>query len=101
MLLMRRLNYNIVRDKYPKIIDSAKRRVVCSYFYVFYILCISKDRGKYDELAKKLISELKNNTYFILMSPHFTIKRKALFISLFVSEVLYKKLILRLKNRAN
>lgn len=96
-----RLNYTIVRDKYPKIIDSAKRRVVWSYFYVFDLLCVSKDREKYDKLAKKLISKLKNNSYFILMSPNFTIKRKALFISLFISETLYKKLIIKLKNRAN
>ncbi|WP_418934934.1 glycosyltransferase family 2 protein [Haemophilus sp.] len=95
------VNFNIVKERYPKIIDSAKRRVFWAYFYVLDLLCFSDDREKYSDLVKKLIAELKNNSCFILMSPNFTIKRKALFISLFISEELYKKLILKLKNRVN
>ena len=95
------MNFYIIKNKYPSIINSGKRRVLWAYFYVLDLLCVSKDREKYDKLAKKLISKLKNNSYFILMSPNFTIKRKLLFTSLFISETLYKKLILKLKNRAN
>lgn len=95
------LNYSIVEEKYPKIISSAKRRVLWAYFYVLDLLCVSEYRDKYDELANELIYKLKKNTWFILNSPHFTLKRKILFISLFISEKLYKKIILKLKNRAH
>ena len=95
------LNYSIVEEKYPKIISSAKRRVLWAYFYVLDLLCVSEDRDKYDELANELIYKLKKDTWFILNSPHFTLKRKILFISLFIGEKLYKKIILKLKNRAH
>ena len=95
------LNYSIVEKKYPKIISSAKRRVLWAYFYVLDLLCVSEDRGKHDELANELIHKLKKDTIFILNSPYFTLKRKILFISLFISEKLYKKIILKLKNRAH
>lgn len=95
------LNYSIVEEKYPKIISSAKRRVLWAYFYVLDLLCVSEDRDKYDELANELIYKLKKDTWFILNSPHFTLKRKILFISLFIGETLYKKIILKLKNRAH
>lgn len=95
------LNYSIVKEKYPKITSSAKRRVLWAYFYVLDLLCVSEDRYKYDKLANELIYKLKKDTWFILNSPYFTLKRKVLFISIFISEKLYKKIILKLKNRAH
>lgn len=94
-------NLELVKEKYPNIIDSAKRRVFWSYFYVLDSLCISSVRKDYDVLFSKLLSELKSNIMFILTSPNFTFKRKILFLSLLVSENLYKNIILKLKNRVN
>lgn len=91
----------IIEENNPSIIDSAKRRVFWAYFYVLDALCISELRRDYDKLFDKLLSELKSNAIFILISPKFTFKRKILFLSLLISERLYKNIILKFKNRVN
>lgn len=91
----------IVKRNYPNIIDRAKYRMFWSYFYVLDSLCVSSVRKDYNILFSKLLSELKSNIIFILTSPYFTFKRKILFLSLLVSESLYRNIILKLKNRVN
>ncbi|VEG71540.1 hyaluronan synthase [[Pasteurella] aerogenes] len=94
-------NLNIIKKKYPRIIDSAKRRLCWSYFYVLDSLVISDRFLSERKLVADLTQELKKYNKLILTSPNFRINRKLMFLALYFNVYIYRWAVTLFKHRNN
>lgn len=82
-------NYNIIKNKYPAIVDTAKMRLCWAYFYVLDKIIYDKTTENRD-IKKDVIKYLRANYSFIIRNKQFTKGRKIAASMLMVSPRLYQ-----------
>lgn len=82
-------NYNIIKNKYPAIVDTAKMRLCWAYFYVLDKIIYDKTAENRD-IKKDVIKYLRANYSFIIRNKQFTKGRKIAASMLMVSPRLYQ-----------
>lgn len=90
-------NYNIIKNKYPAILDSAILRLCWAHFYVLDKI-IYDNSEEHKETKKNVIRFLRKNCGFILRNQQFTKGRKLATAMLMISPKLYKMCVI-LQNR--
>lgn len=82
-------NYNIIKNKYPAILDTARMRLCWAYFYVLDKIIYDKTTENRD-IKKDVIKYLRGNYSFIIRNKQFTKGRKIAASMLMVSPRLYQ-----------
>jgi len=78
-------NYEIIKEKYPEIIDVARMRLCWAYFNVLDLMINSNVNIDYD-----IVKYLRENCWFIITNKNFKITRKISTFALKVSVELYR-----------
>ena len=77
-------NYDIIKNKYPMLLDVAKTRLCWAHFFVLDSMV--KSNYKID---MKIVKYLRNNFLFIMKNKYFTKSRKISMLFLIISVKLY------------
>lgn len=86
---------NVVKDKYPELLEEAKFRYYWSYIYVLDKMIKSKTKVCAQDYSRA-INFVKQNFKNIISNPYFSKKRKIAVCTLMISKKLYKKLVTKL-----
>lgn len=94
-------NFNIVKEKYPEILENAKYRVYWANFTVLDLICMSNSMVEFKDLADSLAYELKKDYLFILKEGKFPLSRKIMLLSLFIGFFPYSIAVKLFKRKSN
>lgn len=86
-------NYNIIKEKYPGIIETAEMRLCWAHFYVMDRI-IYDNSAENEEIKNKIREYLVGNIHFIMRNKQFSKGRKLAAMLLKYSPQLYKKCVM-------
>lgn len=92
-------NLQLVKERFPRFRRQAEFRLLWSYMCVFDKMILSENFTDF-ESYKKVLAQIRRQTFSVLINPVFSLKRKAVSLVLLVSPRLYGCL-LRYQKRRN